>query len=198
MIEQEQNRQGAEVEKTTAGRVSHPPDTESCVREGGNGPAAEREKGSRNRTTRAKRRQGTLRAVRRSRTLLKRYSLVKNKGAGGDGVTKSAPKTTGTAMGEVAVGLSGSESMASRERGVRNLGRPLCLPGRPGAARGRSDQRKKTGRRVSRGESDRPTVGRGKRRGRPAATPEAHRRGRRNNAACNGNMSRWDQAGAKA
>ena len=191
MIEQEQHHQGAGAEKASVGRASHPPNTESCAREGGIGPeVAPCENGCRNRTTPVKRRPGTLRAVRRSRTLLKQFSLVRRNSAGGDGFAEPAPNTTGSVTGEGAVGLSGSESMARWEREVRNLGRPLCLLGRLKAVRGRSDQRKKTGRRVSRGESDRLVVGRGKRQVLRDTSPDPFREGRRNNVACNGNMSR--------
>jgi hypothetical protein len=194
MIEQERHHQGAGAEKATVGRASHPPNTESCAREGGIGPeVAACENGGRNRTTLAKRRPGTPRAVRRSRTLLKQFSLERHN-SGGDGFAQPAPNTTESATGEDLVGLAGSESMARWEREAGNLGRPLCLLGRHQAVRGRSDQRKKTDRRVSRGESDRLTVGRGKCLVSSKAS-DPSRKGRRNNGACNGNMSRWDKAG---
>jgi hypothetical protein len=190
MIKQERHHQGAGAQKASVGRASHPPNTESCTREGGIGPeVADSESGGRNRTTPVKRRPGTLRAVRRSRTLLNQFSLERHN-SGGDGFAEPAPNTTGTVSGEDPVGLAGSESMARWEREVRNLGRPLCLLGRPKAVRGRSDQRKKTGRRVSRGEADRLIVGRGKRQVLLDVSPDPFREGRRNNVACNGNMSR--------
>jgi hypothetical protein len=71
-----------------------------------------------------KRTQGTLRAVREERTSLKQFSLVTNLEQVETLFNSRNPKRTDR-QGEVWEGLSGSKSMARKEREVRNLGGPL-------------------------------------------------------------------------
>ena len=165
--------------------------TESWSLGGGNDLKVASRNEMANRTTRLKRRQGTMRAARGSRTPLKQYSPENHLPAGGEGVTQPEPNTAGSVRGEDPDDPPGSESVARMEREVRNLGRPLCLPAGREACWGRIDQREKAVRWVQRGESDRFTVGRGKC---PASgrEPDPLRRGRQNNAARKGNMD-WKE-----
>ena len=180
----------AGVEETHVVRANHPPNTESCMMEGGIGPEVGDEKGYRNRTTIVKRRQGTMRAVRSHRTLLKRYSLVRHINASGESVAKPKPNTDTTAKGEDVEDLPGSESMARIERKVRNLGRPLCLLVRNTPKQGRAEQRKKADRRVVK-RGVRSSHGRaGQEVYLPSKPPDASRRGRQNNAARKRTMPR--------
>jgi hypothetical protein len=78
--------------------------------------------------------------------------------------------------------------VAHIEREVRNLGRPLCLPGGHTAGVGKPTIRRLS-RWVQRGDSDRLTVGRGKCLV-SSKVPEPCRKGRRDNVARKGNMDR--------
>lgn len=156
------------IVKVAGVRASRPPETESCALSGGIGSEVENEKDNRNRTINVKRRQGTLWTARRSRTLLKLFSLEREIHAGGEVVAKTQPNMTIAANGKDMVNLPGSKRVVCRERDDRNPGdpsaslRPLDKSGR----KGRFDQRKKASQRVlparGRGDSDHPIVVRGK------------------------------------
>ena len=151
-------------------RLSQPPDTESCAVRGESGP----ERGRRDRTTTVKRRQGTLQTARRSRNLLKLFSLVRHPHASeetvsGEVVMETKPNMSESANGKDEDGLPGSKRVVCKERDDRNLGGPSASSHLldPGRWRGRFAQRKKTNRWVSsvrrRGDSDHSILGRGKR-----------------------------------
>ncbi len=76
------------------------------------------------RTTAGKRRQGKARAASGSRVLLKQFSLDTSQNTGGDELSYSELKTDGTATGNVADGLPGSESVACEEENAWNWGGP--------------------------------------------------------------------------
>jgi hypothetical protein len=101
-------------------RLNQPSRTE-CCRGKGQGALPD---GRGDRTMSLKRTQGTLRAVRGERTSLKQFSLVTNLEQVETLFNSRNPKRTDR-QGEVWEGLSGSKSMARKEREVRNLGGPL-------------------------------------------------------------------------
>ena len=168
--------------------------TESWSLEGGNDLKVARRNEMTNRTTRPKRRQGTVWAAGRSHTLPKRFSPENYLPA-----VWGRRILTGTQHGEARywrgtrrpAGVK--ESRTHREKS-QEPGRPLCLPAgsRKTVASGErltNERRQPDG--FRRGESDRPIVGRGKR---PASSrePDPCRRGRQNNAARKGNMD-WKE-----
>ena len=145
-------------------RPSQPPNTESCAVRGGSGS----ERGCRDRTIIVKRRQGTVQTARRSRNLLKLFSLESNRRVCGEVVMETKPNMVMTVNGKDMISPAGSERVVCTERDDRNLGGLSAsshwLPA--SQWRGRFGQRKKTNRRVSpargRGDSDHPILGRGK------------------------------------
>ena len=145
-------------------RLSQPPNTESCAVRGGSGS----EKDYRNRTTIVKRRQGTLQTARRSRNLLKLFSLVRHNCESGEVVMETKPNMIMTTNGKDMISPPGSKRVVCKERDDRNLGGPSASSHRLEKSRwrGRFAQRKKTNQRVSsvrrRGDSDHSILGRSK------------------------------------
>jgi len=145
-------------------RLSQPPETESCAVRGESGP----EKGCSDRTTIVKRRQGTLQTARRSRILLKLFSLDSRIYESGEAVTWAKSNMRMTTNGKVMNSSPGSKRVVCKERDDRNLGGPSASSHwlDKGRWRGRFVQRKKTNRWVSsvrrRGDSDHSILGRGK------------------------------------
>jgi hypothetical protein len=161
--------EGPEAVKVTEVRLSQPPDTESCAVRGESSP----ERGCRDRTTIVKRRQGTLQTARRSRILLKLFSLVRKpyaseEPASGEVVAKTKPNMSKSVNGKDEDGLPGSKRVVCKERDDRNLGGPSASSHWLDESwpRGRFDQRKKTNRWVTsarrRGDSDHSILGQGK------------------------------------
>jgi hypothetical protein len=145
-------------------RPGQPPETESCAVRGESGS----ERGCRDRTTIVKRRQGTLQTARRSRTLLKLFSLDSRIYESGEAVTWAKSKMFMTTNGKVMNSFPGSKRVVCKERDDRNLGGPFASSHWLDQSRwrGRFAQRKKTNRWVSsvrrRGDSDHSILGRGK------------------------------------
>ncbi len=135
-----------------------------------------------------KRRQETMCAARRSRTLLKQSSLDKIILVSGDGVLVPVTQHCSSRIGEDRTDYPGSKSVAHMEREVRDLGRPLCLLGGIAARVGNANDKKalptgfKRGCRSSNGRAGQvPCIQQG--------APEPCRRGRRDNVARKGNMA---------
>ena len=113
-VQNEPNQERSGTVKVTGVRLSQPPDIESCAVRGGIGSEVGNEKDNRNRTIIVKREQGTLQTARRSRILLKLFSLVRHphaseETASGAVLTETKPNMSKSANGKDEDGLPGSK-----------------------------------------------------------------------------------------